>query len=173
MLKFILIAMLLAAIAVNAAVVENVEIGKGENYVIEDRNVSLVNSNKYGVIVCVNGIKSIMNYNNDEKIINDVFLELQGSEDNKAVFDIEYECDGRCICRSSECSNQACFDSINSEVLAENELSDAVEIQDTEQDEFEVFDETGEENPINKTLLTVVLILIVILLLSIVLIKRK
>ncbi len=90
------------------AISERVTLTPGENFVIKDKNITLINSAKDRVIICVNNQKSIVS-TDEVKFVNDVEVDLRDASSKEADFKFSYSCSD-CSCTEENCSNDWCFD---------------------------------------------------------------
>lgn len=95
----------------------NIDLIIGYNYVIEDRNISLVRTLEDKVVICVNGEKSVVS-EDIPKYVNDVRVNLIRVRNNIATFDFSYNCRDECFCEEG-CDNSGCF-GIEEEVTENN-----------------------------------------------------
>ncbi len=124
MKKHIFAFLLISSFLVYAA--ERVELGNGESYLIEDKNVTLVKSDSKNdaAIFCVNGKKGLVG-EDKSKNVNGVYIELIRLSRTSAIIDVSYDCK-KCSC--VECSNEACLEK-------QEELIFAAEPEDIEENE--------------------------------------
>ena len=105
MLRYIIIVLFLLAIFVQA---ERVTLTDGDNYKKDDKNVTLIKSDRDAdkALFCVNGITRILR-EREEKMINDVILDIRDVRSDRVILNIEYSCKG-CTCDIG-CDNSVCF----------------------------------------------------------------
>jgi len=80
----------------------------GQSYVIEDKNVTLVDANEDSFILCVNGNKYLLN---DDKTVDGLFVNVRQKDlgEVKVTFSIDKQ-DKTCV----DCSNEECVAEFNS-----------------------------------------------------------
>lgn len=116
--KFFFIFFILLFVGFVDAASEKVTLNINQSYLIEGKNVTLINSNKDSIILCINNVRDIIS---ETRIINGVFVDLKDSNDKNATIRLVYSCEN-CICDGS-CGNNRCFE-IKSE---EKKILDGVE----------------------------------------------
>ena len=110
---------------------ETVILDKGDSFVIENVNVTLIdyNKKKEKLLVCVDNQRAILS---DDKRINSVYFEIKSFRDNGVRIQLETDCDDCAISDNSEC-----FPARN--------LTNLTNLTKEESD-FEIEEKFGDEN---------------------------
>lgn len=112
---------ILFSVFVNA---RSVNLIVGSNYLIEDKNITLVKVYEEKALICVNGVKTIVNEDVIRKV-NDVNINLIKVNVDIATFDFEYGCKGDCVCRE-DCNNIGCFKESSEEIIEDGKPSETI-----------------------------------------------
>ncbi len=77
----------------------------GESVQILDRNITLVSIGDDRALFCVNNVRKIVD---DQRVINEVEIDIKELKGESAKFDLQYTCTGDCIC-DDDCKNDRCI----------------------------------------------------------------
>ena len=80
----------------------------GEHFLFDGKNITLVNSAKDSVVVCVNNKKAIIS---EERTIDSVKIRLIESNERNAELKFTFDCKeiDDCVCDDNECLNYLCL----------------------------------------------------------------
>lgn len=156
------------------ATTETIDLGIGENFVILDKNVTLtaVNDDEEKIIVCVNNQKVIIE-DNEEKLVNGVYIEVERVNSGNARLKIERDCKD-CEC-DENCNNELCIQPSKEEVFNDaDEINEDVNIGTNEiQNDDPIIIRGSKDQQRNNLILGIGIVILIIIILMFIMLKIK
>ena len=110
MKKLILFSILLLVLPISsAASIKDVTINLGDSYLLDGKNLTLVKSSDESTFLCINKEEIIVS---KDRRVQGIFIDYRGSDESKAKFSLDYDCDKDCTCDGDECNNDECVQGI-------------------------------------------------------------
>ncbi len=108
----------------SAATVKDVTLDVGGSFLLDGKNITLVNSGDKSTLLCINQEKVIVS---KDKRVQNIFVDYRSSDEQKARFKLEYDCGEDCDCDEDECNNNLCIESIITKVKGNNTPEEELE----------------------------------------------
>jgi len=172
MIKYIVM-LILVSLIVNAAT-ETIDLSIGDSFDLLDKNVTLmaVNDDEGKIIVCVNNQKVIIE-DNDEKLVNGVYIEVERVNSGNARLKIERDCKN-CEC-GENCNNELCIQPSKEEVFNDaGNINEDVNIETNEiQNDDTIIIKGSKDQQRNNLILGIGIVILIIIVLMFIMLKIK